>query len=84
MLDHEVVAHDLREHQDATEAERQVYLELVPLVDHAMLYRMTHPKVPREHFAARTTAVDELDGLTLDLDRARVQRTGGERAESPQ
>jgi nanoRNase/pAp phosphatase (c-di-AMP/oligoRNAs hydrolase) len=36
--------------RESTDAERDVYLELVPLVDHALLYRMTHPKVPREHF----------------------------------
>jgi nanoRNase/pAp phosphatase (c-di-AMP/oligoRNAs hydrolase) len=43
--------------RESTEAERQVYLELVPRVDHAMLYRMTHPKVPREHFAALDRAL---------------------------
>ena len=43
--------------RESTEAERQAYLELVPLVDHAMLYRMTHPKVPREHFAALDRAL---------------------------
>jgi nanoRNase/pAp phosphatase (c-di-AMP/oligoRNAs hydrolase) len=43
--------------REATEAERQVYLELVPLVDHTLLYRMTHPKVPREHFAALDRAL---------------------------
>jgi nanoRNase/pAp phosphatase (c-di-AMP/oligoRNAs hydrolase) len=43
--------------REATEAERRVYLELVPLVDHAMLYRMTHPKVGREHFAALDRAL---------------------------
>src|SRR4051812_37818674 len=37
--------------RESTEAERLAYLELVPLVDHNMLYRMTHPKVPREHFS---------------------------------
>jgi nanoRNase/pAp phosphatase (c-di-AMP/oligoRNAs hydrolase) len=43
--------------REATEAERQAYLELVPRVDHAMLYRMTHPKVPRAHFAALDRAL---------------------------
>jgi nanoRNase/pAp phosphatase (c-di-AMP/oligoRNAs hydrolase) len=43
--------------RESTEAERQAYLELVPLVDHSMLYRMTHPKVPREHFAALDRAL---------------------------
>jgi nanoRNase/pAp phosphatase (c-di-AMP/oligoRNAs hydrolase) len=43
--------------REATEAERQVYLELVPHVDHSMLYRMTHPKVPRAHFAALDRAL---------------------------
>jgi nanoRNase/pAp phosphatase (c-di-AMP/oligoRNAs hydrolase) len=43
--------------RESTEAERQAYLELVPLVDHTLLYRMTHPKVPREHFAALDRAL---------------------------
>lgn len=43
--------------REATEAERQAYLGLVPLVDHTLLYRMTHPKVPREHFAALDRAL---------------------------
>ncbi|HEX4403566.1 MAG TPA: DHH family phosphoesterase [Polyangia bacterium] len=43
--------------RESTEAERRAYLQLVPLVDHAMLYRMTHPKVPREHFAALDRAL---------------------------
>jgi nanoRNase/pAp phosphatase (c-di-AMP/oligoRNAs hydrolase) len=43
--------------RESTEAERQAYLELVPRVDHAMLYRMTHPKVGREHFAALDRAL---------------------------
>jgi nanoRNase/pAp phosphatase (c-di-AMP/oligoRNAs hydrolase) len=43
--------------RESTEAERLAYIELVPLVDHAMLYRMTHPKVPREHFAALDRAL---------------------------
>ena len=33
------------------------YLALVPLVDHNLLYRMTHPKVPRAHFAALDRAL---------------------------
>jgi nanoRNase/pAp phosphatase (c-di-AMP/oligoRNAs hydrolase) len=43
--------------REATEDERRVYLELVPLVDHGLLYRMSHPKVPREHFAALDRAL---------------------------
>jgi nanoRNase/pAp phosphatase (c-di-AMP/oligoRNAs hydrolase) len=43
--------------RESTEAERLAYLDLVPRVDHAMLYRMTHPKVPREHFAALDRAL---------------------------
>jgi nanoRNase/pAp phosphatase (c-di-AMP/oligoRNAs hydrolase) len=43
--------------RESTEAERRAYLTLVPVVDHAMLYRMTHPKVPREHFAALDRAL---------------------------
>jgi nanoRNase/pAp phosphatase (c-di-AMP/oligoRNAs hydrolase) len=43
--------------RESTEAERRAYVELVPLVDHAMLYRMTHPKVSREHFAALDRAL---------------------------
>jgi nanoRNase/pAp phosphatase (c-di-AMP/oligoRNAs hydrolase) len=30
---------------------------LVPLVDHGLLYRMSHPKVPREHFVALDRAL---------------------------
>jgi nanoRNase/pAp phosphatase (c-di-AMP/oligoRNAs hydrolase) len=43
--------------REATEAERRAYLDLVPVVDHGMLYRMTHPKVPRAHFAALDRAL---------------------------
>jgi nanoRNase/pAp phosphatase (c-di-AMP/oligoRNAs hydrolase) len=43
--------------RESTEAERRAYLDLVPLVDHALLYRMTHPKVPRAHFAALDRAL---------------------------
>ncbi len=43
--------------RESTEAERRAYLELVPLVDHGLLYRMTHPKVPRAHFAALDRAL---------------------------
>jgi nanoRNase/pAp phosphatase (c-di-AMP/oligoRNAs hydrolase) len=43
--------------RESTEAERHAYLELVPLVDHGLLYRMTHPKVPRAHFAALDRAL---------------------------
>ena len=43
--------------RESTGAERTAYLELVPLVDHGLLYRMSHPKVPREHFAALDRAL---------------------------
>jgi nanoRNase/pAp phosphatase (c-di-AMP/oligoRNAs hydrolase) len=43
--------------RESTEAERSAYLELVPMVDHNLLYRMVHPKVPREHFAALDRAL---------------------------
>ena len=43
--------------RESTEAERDAYLELVPLTDHSLLYRMSHPKVPREHFAALDRAL---------------------------
>jgi nanoRNase/pAp phosphatase (c-di-AMP/oligoRNAs hydrolase) len=43
--------------REATEAERRAYLDLVPVVDHNLLYRMMHPKVPREHFAALDRAL---------------------------
>ena len=43
--------------RESTEAERAAYLELVPLVDHSVLYRMTHPKVPRAHFVALDRAL---------------------------
>lgn len=43
--------------RESTEAERHAYLALVPLVDHRLLYRMSHPKVPRAHFAALDRAL---------------------------
>jgi nanoRNase/pAp phosphatase (c-di-AMP/oligoRNAs hydrolase) len=43
--------------REATEAERHAYITLVPLVDHGLLYRMTHPKVPRAHYAALDRAL---------------------------
>jgi len=43
--------------REATAQERHAYLALVPLVDHALLYRMTHPKVPRAHFIALDRAL---------------------------
>jgi nanoRNase/pAp phosphatase (c-di-AMP/oligoRNAs hydrolase) len=43
--------------REATEDERDAYLALVPMVDHGLLYRMTHPKVPRAHFAALDRAL---------------------------
>lgn len=43
--------------REATESEREAYLLIVPSVDHALLYRMTHPKVSRAHFAALDRAL---------------------------
>jgi nanoRNase/pAp phosphatase (c-di-AMP/oligoRNAs hydrolase) len=43
--------------REATDAERDAYLFLVPLVDHKTLSRITHPKVPREHFIALDRAI---------------------------
>ena len=43
--------------REATEKERRAYLSLVSAVDHGLLYRMTHPKVPRAHFAALDRAL---------------------------
>jgi nanoRNase/pAp phosphatase (c-di-AMP/oligoRNAs hydrolase) len=43
--------------REATDAERDAYLYLVPLVDHKTLSRITHPKVPREHFLALDRAI---------------------------
>ena len=43
--------------RESTESERSAYLELVPLVDHGLIYRMSHPKVPRAHFAALDRAI---------------------------
>jgi len=43
--------------REATEEERKAYLALVPSVDHALLYKMTHPKVPRAHFSALDRAL---------------------------
>jgi len=43
--------------RESTVAEKQAYLHLVPLVDHDLIYRMSHPKVPRAHFAALDRAL---------------------------
>jgi len=43
--------------RESTEAERAAYLHLVTQVDHQLLYRISHPKVPREHFAALDRAL---------------------------
>jgi nanoRNase/pAp phosphatase (c-di-AMP/oligoRNAs hydrolase) len=43
--------------RESTEAEREAYLALIPEVDHGLLYRMSHPKVPRAHFAALDRAI---------------------------
>jgi nanoRNase/pAp phosphatase (c-di-AMP/oligoRNAs hydrolase) len=43
--------------RESTDAERDAYLFLVPLVDHKTLSRMVHPKVPREHFSALDRAI---------------------------
>ncbi len=43
--------------REATDAERAAYLHLVPQVDHKLLFRMSHPKVPRDHFVALDRAL---------------------------
>ncbi len=43
--------------REATEFERAAYLYLVPLVDHHLLYRISHPKVSREHFSTLDRAL---------------------------
>ena len=43
--------------REATDAERDAYLFLVPLVDYKALSRISHPKVPREHFTALDRAL---------------------------
>ena len=43
--------------REATDAERDAYLFLVPLVDHKTLSKISHPKVPREHFTALDRAL---------------------------
>ena len=43
--------------REATEEERRAYIALVPMVDHALLYKMSHPKVSRAHFAALDRAL---------------------------
>jgi nanoRNase/pAp phosphatase (c-di-AMP/oligoRNAs hydrolase) len=43
--------------RESTDAERRAYLDLIQTVDHDMLYRMSHPKVGREHFAALDRAL---------------------------
>jgi nanoRNase/pAp phosphatase (c-di-AMP/oligoRNAs hydrolase) len=43
--------------RESTDAERDAYLALVTQVDHGLLYRMSHPKVPCAHFAALDRAL---------------------------
>ncbi|MDX2019090.1 MAG: DHH family phosphoesterase [Deltaproteobacteria bacterium] len=43
--------------REASDAERAAYLHLVSLVDHDRLYRVCHPKVPKQHFMALDRAV---------------------------
>jgi nanoRNase/pAp phosphatase (c-di-AMP/oligoRNAs hydrolase) len=43
--------------REATDAERDAYLSLITQVDHGLLYRMSHPKVPCAHFAALDRAL---------------------------
>lgn len=58
--------------RESTEAERTAYLHLVPLVDHALLYRISHPKVSRDHFVALDRALRSArvygDILAVNLD----------------
>ena len=43
--------------RESTNAERDAYLELVTQVDHQLLFRISHPKVPRAHFSALDRAI---------------------------
>jgi len=43
--------------RESTDSERSAYLFLVPLVDHKLLFRISHPKVSREHFVALDRAL---------------------------
>jgi nanoRNase/pAp phosphatase (c-di-AMP/oligoRNAs hydrolase) len=43
--------------REATRAERDAYVDLVARADHAVLYRIAHPKLPREHFIALDRAL---------------------------
>jgi nanoRNase/pAp phosphatase (c-di-AMP/oligoRNAs hydrolase) len=43
--------------REATDAEHAAYLHLVPMVDHKILFRISNPKVPREHYAALDRAL---------------------------
>ena len=67
--------------RESTEAERRAYLALVPLVDHDLLYRMTHPKVPRAHFAALDRALRSAlvfgDLVAVNLGALGLSRSGG-------
>jgi nanoRNase/pAp phosphatase (c-di-AMP/oligoRNAs hydrolase) len=43
--------------REATDAERAAYVDLVALADHATMYRIVSPKLPREHFVALDRAL---------------------------
>ena len=40
------------------QADREAYLHLIPLVNNHILFKVTHPKVPREYFYAYNRAIE--------------------------
>ncbi len=55
-------------------ADREAYLQLLPLSNNRILYRITRPEVPREYFLAYSTAIENarLYGSTLVFNLYRI------------
>ena len=57
--------------REATPAERDAYLFLIPMVDHHLMFRIQQPKVPREYYGALDRALRSAeawgDVITVNL-----------------
>jgi nanoRNase/pAp phosphatase (c-di-AMP/oligoRNAs hydrolase) len=57
--------------REATAAEREAYLHLIPLVDHHLMFRIQQPKLPRQYYEALDRALRRAetwgDVITVNL-----------------
>ncbi len=49
--------------REASEADRELYRRLMPLIDSSALGRIQHPRLPRSYFATLARALSELRGV---------------------